>query len=72
MGLDEIETACRQAGTAFFFKQWGGKNKKAAGRTLNGRTYDEMPGLTACSYRCFLKMSSMIFFATGFWEAKNR
>lgn len=39
----EIESLCREAGTAFFFKQWGGRNKKAAGRTLNGRTYDEMP-----------------------------
>jgi protein gp37 len=39
----EIEAMCRRSGTAFFFKQWGGKNKKAAGRTLNGRTYDEMP-----------------------------
>ncbi|MBR0939274.1 DUF5131 family protein [Bradyrhizobium jicamae] len=39
----EIEEMCRKTGTAFFFKQWGGKNKKAAGRTLNGRTYDEMP-----------------------------
>jgi hypothetical protein len=27
----------------FFFKQWGGWNKKAAGRILDGRTYDEMP-----------------------------
>lgn len=33
--------------TAFFFKQWGGKNKKAAGRLLEERTWDEMP-LTAC------------------------
>jgi protein gp37 len=41
--VDEIELSCRRHGTAFFFKQWGGKNKKAAGRTLNGRTYDEMP-----------------------------
>lgn len=39
----EIETMCRRSGTAFFFKQWGGKNKKAAGRLLNGRSYDEMP-----------------------------
>jgi protein gp37 len=38
-----IEGMCRQTGTAFFFKQWGGRNKKAAGRVLNGRTYDEMP-----------------------------
>jgi protein gp37 len=39
----EIESSCRRYNTAFFFKQWGGKNKKAAGRVLNGRTYDEMP-----------------------------
>jgi protein gp37 len=43
--VDEIEAMCRTTGTAFFFKQWGGKNKKAAGRELNGRTYDEMPDL---------------------------
>jgi protein gp37 len=45
----EIESACRRYGTAFFFKQWGGKNKKAAGRTLNGRTYDEMPAAIGIS-----------------------
>ncbi|WP_294266438.1 DUF5131 family protein [uncultured Sphingomonas sp.] len=39
----EIEAICRAANTAFFFKQWGGRNKKAAGRHLNGKTYDEMP-----------------------------
>jgi protein gp37 len=44
--VDEIEAMCRRSGTAFFFKQWGGKNKKAAGRILNGRTYDEMPSLS--------------------------
>lgn len=43
--VDEIERICRRAGTAFFFKQWGGKNKKATGRLLNGRTYDEMPAV---------------------------
>lgn len=41
--VDEIKTACRRYGTAFFFKQWGGRNKKAAGRKLRGRTYDEYP-----------------------------
>jgi protein gp37 len=41
--VDEIEAICRRYGTAFFFKQWGGKNKKATGRLLRGRTYDEMP-----------------------------
>jgi protein gp37 len=41
--VDEIEMMCRRSNTAFFFKQWGGKNKKAAGRLLRGRTFDEMP-----------------------------
>jgi len=27
----------------FYFKQWGGTNKKKAGRVLEGRTWDEMP-----------------------------
>jgi protein gp37 len=39
----DIQEQCQEAGVPFFFKQWGGKNKKLAGRTLNGRTWDEMP-----------------------------
>lgn len=39
----DIQEQCEQADVSFFFKQWGGRNKKAAGRVLNGRTYDEMP-----------------------------
>ena len=31
------------AGIPFFFKQWGGRNKKRTGRMLDGRTWDEMP-----------------------------
>ncbi|PCK87321.1 ABC transporter ATP-binding protein [Rhizobium sophoriradicis] len=46
----EIQRMCRAHGTAFFFKQWGGRNKKAAGRELNGRTYDEMPSLAQSAY----------------------
>jgi protein gp37 len=38
-----LRSLCRKHGTAFFFKQWGGVNKKAAGRILEGRTWDEMP-----------------------------
>jgi protein gp37 len=38
-----IREQCQAQGVAFFFKQWGGWNKKAAGRTLDGRTWDEMP-----------------------------
>jgi protein gp37 len=43
--VDEIQVMCKQSGTVFFFKQWGGKNKKAAGRLLRGRTYDDLPAL---------------------------
>jgi protein gp37 len=43
--VESIRKQCKRHGTAFFFKQWGGVRKKAAGRTLNGRTYDELPVL---------------------------
>ena len=38
-----IRDQCKTAAVPFFFKQWGGVNKKATGRLLRGRTYDEMP-----------------------------
>jgi len=38
-----IHHQCLQANVAFFFKQWGGVNKKKNGRLLDGRTWDEMP-----------------------------
>lgn len=41
--VTDIRRQCRSAKVAFFFKQWGGVNKKRTGRTLDGRTYDEMP-----------------------------
>lgn len=39
----DIQQQCANAGVAFFFKQWGGTNKKATGRLLKGQTFDEMP-----------------------------
>jgi len=39
----DLKKQCEHAGIAFFFKQWGGTNKKKAGRLLDGRTYDAMP-----------------------------
>lgn len=38
-----IRDQCAAAGVPFFFKQWGGTNKKKAGRLLEGRTWDEVP-----------------------------
>lgn len=39
------EVSGRDAGAAFFFKQWGGVRKGKAGRVLDGRTHDAMPGV---------------------------
>ena len=39
----ELRDQCGAAGTAFFFKQWGGRTPKTGGRTLDARTWDEMP-----------------------------
>jgi len=43
----DIREQCAEAGCAFFFKQWGGVNKKKAGRVLQGRTWDAMPAVGA-------------------------
>lgn len=39
----DIQGQCVSAGVPFFFKQWGGTDKKKTGRILEGRTWDEMP-----------------------------
>lgn len=39
----DIRNQCKETNTAFFFKQWGGKNKKKAGRLLEGKVYNELP-----------------------------
>lgn len=41
----DLKKQCEYFGTAFFFKQWGGTNKKKTGRELNGQTYSEMPNV---------------------------
>lgn len=41
--VTEIRDQCRRAGVPFFFKQWGGPNKKRTGRELEGRLWSEMP-----------------------------
>lgn len=39
----DIQKQCKAANVDFFFKQWGGVNKKVTGRELGGQTYDAMP-----------------------------
>jgi protein gp37 len=43
--VTSIRDQCLARGIPFFFKQWGGRNKKKAGRSLEGVTYDEFPSL---------------------------
>jgi len=45
--LMDLRDQCLAAGTAFFFKQWGGSRPKSNGRHLQGRTWDEMPTVSA-------------------------
>jgi protein gp37 len=42
-----IRDQCAEAGVPFHFKQWGGRNKKKAGRALDGRTHDDAPAISA-------------------------
>ena len=39
----DIRDQCRDAGVPFLFKQWGGTNKKLAGRLLDGEVWDQYP-----------------------------
>jgi protein gp37 len=41
--VTDLRDRCQAANVPFFFKQWGGINKKKAGRKLDGRTWNEMP-----------------------------
>ena len=41
--VTDIRDKCLEVGVPFFFKQWGGVNKKKAGRLLDGKTWDQFP-----------------------------
>jgi protein gp37 len=43
----DIRDQCKAARVAFFFKQWGGTNKRRTGRVLDNQTWDEMPTVRA-------------------------
>jgi protein gp37 len=54
--VTEVRQQCESAGVPFFFKQWGGIQKKRAGRKLDGRTYDEMPSVPIGGAAAFLPL----------------
>jgi len=43
--VEDLRDQCLSAKVPFFFKQWGGVQKKKAGRLLDERTWDEMPAM---------------------------
>jgi protein gp37 len=43
--VESIHSQCEAQHIRFFFKQWGGVNKKRTGRTFKGRTWDEIPDI---------------------------
>ena len=47
--VTDIRDQCLEASVPFFFKQWGGTNKKKAGRRLQGKVHDAMPALLGTS-----------------------
>ena len=46
----DIQRQCQKARVPFFFKQWGGVNKKINGRLLDGKTWDEYPAAFSSRY----------------------
>jgi protein gp37 len=49
--VTDLRDQCGSANVPFFFKQWGGRNRKQAGRVLEGRTWDQMPSANTLSDR---------------------
>jgi protein gp37 len=62
--VTDLRDQCRWGGVPFFFKQWGGKNKKQAGRVLEGRTWDQMP-CRSCSGSAGRPVKQIALVATG-------
>lgn len=44
--VTDIRDQCQTSGIPFFFKQWGGTNKKKTGRKLQGRFWSQMPSIS--------------------------
>jgi protein gp37 len=61
-----IQNQCSRDGVAFFFKQWGGMRKKAAGRTLDGKTYSDFPEVVPSGSISIPVMSSLLSPRTAF------
>ncbi len=63
--VESIYAQCRSARVPFFFKQWGGRQKAKTGRTIHGRTYDEIPPVIDQPTPCQEQRRDL---AKGFWS----
>jgi protein gp37 len=54
--VESIHAQCEADSVPFFFKQWGGVWKKRFGRTLNGRTFDEMPSRISTDHQPYVQI----------------
>jgi protein gp37 len=68
-----LRDRCVEAGVPFFFKQWGGVRKSKAGRTLDGRTYDERPPVSERAMPTKARRMELAGQVAGWnWEMKRR
>ena len=73
--VESIQEQCASAGIPFFFKQWGGVQKKKAGRLLNGRTFDELPSRRLASVPDQARRLALVAKAwqiAAIWEESQR
>jgi protein gp37 len=49
--VTSIRDQCIDVDVPFFFKQWGGVHKKRFGRTLDGRTWEQMPAVSTANLK---------------------
>jgi protein gp37 len=63
-----IRELCRRDDIPFFFKQWGGRQKKAAGRRLDGRIYNAMPSVVPHSATEFPQLESAVRDIQAEWQ----
>jgi len=73
--VESIREQCASAGIPFFFKQWGGVQKKKAGRLLNGRIFDELPPRRSASVPDQARRWGLVARATqiaAIWEESQR
>lgn len=58
--VTNILDQCRASGVPFFFKQWGGVQKKRAGRLIDGATYDEFPDIRRAPFPSRAERESLL------------